>query len=180
MTRPPRDRGPGPHHVVVGATGREAYFRDELDRTVWIRDLVRVTRQLGWSCVAFAQLTTHVHVLLDVPDESLPAGMHRLNTGYGKHFNERHERAGYLRRARYWSKPKRTGSELLSAYLYVARNPVVAGLCRSPADWTWSSIATTCGLAEAYPWVDATSVLELLPADERPPRLTLLDIVCSD
>jgi len=105
------------------------------------------------------QMTTHVHLILDVPDESLPRGMHALNSVYSRDFNADHGRRGCLLRARYWSKPIRTEAQLLLTYRYGARNPVRAGECQRCEDWRYSSVATSCGLANDYPFIDATCVL---------------------
>lgn len=104
-------------------------------------------------------MTTHVHCLVDVPDDSLAFGMHSLNTAYALAFNERHVRRGVLQRARYWSGAKRDSDALLAAYRYIARNPVEAGLTNDPAKWPWSSFATSCGLGDAYPFVDASRTI---------------------
>jgi REP-associated tyrosine transposase len=100
-----------------------------------------------------------MHALVDIPDESLPEGMHYLSSGYSKEFNARHDRIGYLVRDRYWSARIKTNEHLLAAFRYIARNPLEAGLCRRPEDWHWSSFATSCRLAATFPFVDATLVL---------------------
>jgi REP-associated tyrosine transposase len=112
-----------------------------------------------WTCVLVCQMTTHVHLVVDIPDESLPLGMHYLTSQYGRDFNARHGRIGYLVRSRYWSVRIKTNEQLLAAFRYVARNPLEAGLCERAEDWRWSSFATSCRLANAYPFVDATVVL---------------------
>jgi putative transposase len=48
---------------------------------------------------------------------------------------------------------------LLLAYRYIARNPVVAQMCKRPQDWAWSSYAATVGLAPALSFVDATPIV---------------------
>jgi len=85
--------------------------------------------------------------------------MHYLNSAYGRAFNARHDRVGYLVRDRYWSRRKATDTELLTAFRYVALNPVEAGVEERPEDCLWSSYATTVGLAETFPFVDPTVVL---------------------
>ncbi|HZC31293.1 MAG TPA: hypothetical protein VE261_07210 [Gaiellaceae bacterium] len=125
----------------------------------WIRLFVAVLARHAWRCEIFCQMTTHVHFLVDVFDESLPLGMHRLNTAYALAFNGRHVRRGTLQRARYWSSLKPDAEALLGAYRYIARNPVEEGLTNDPAKWRWSSFATSCGLGDAYPFVDASSVV---------------------
>lgn len=159
MPRPLRDASPGVHHVTVGATGYEAYFGDANDRMLWLRRLVLVLDRYRWTCVLMCQLTTHVHLIVDIPDNSLPRGMHALNSVYSRDFNADHGRRGYLIRARYWSKQIRSDAQLLLTYRYGARNPVRAGECARCEEWRYSSVATSCGLTNDYPFVDATRVL---------------------
>ena len=85
--------------------------------------------------------------------------MHRIVGGYTRRFNDRHLRAGYLVRSRYWSRRKDSLAAVLEAFRYVARNPVAAGLVDRPEDWRWSSYGATVGVSEMYPFVDATAVL---------------------
>jgi putative transposase len=160
MPRPPRDASPGFHHITVGATGFEPYFTDATDRMTWLRRLVYVLDRYGWTCVLMCQMATHVHLIVDVSDDSLPRGMHALNSVYSRDFNAEHRRRGHLLRARYWSKRIRTDAQLLTTYRYGARNPVRAGQCARCEDWHYSSVPTTCGLTDDFPFVNASSVLD--------------------
>jgi putative transposase len=162
VPRRPRDTAPGVHHVVVKATGPSAYFRDDVDRMVWIRQFVRTLRRYDWTCLIFCQMTTHVHGLVDVADDSLSQGMQSLNSSYGVEFNTRHGREGHVVGGRFWSERKPAGREILTAYRYVARNPLEGGLCPRPEEWPWSSYATTIGLEDRFPFVDPTLVLSQL------------------
>jgi REP-associated tyrosine transposase len=159
MPRQPRDLAPGIQHVGVGAAGGSIYFQDDRDRAVWLRLFVATVAGYRWRCLAVCLLTTHWHTILHVPDDSLARGMHRLVGGYSKRFNQRHERAGYLVRGRYWSRRKDSPEALLEAYRYVARNPVAAGLVGRPEDWRWSSYGSTIGASEMFGFVDAQEVL---------------------
>jgi putative transposase len=143
----------------VSATGAGVYFHDDLDRTTWLRLFVSTIDRFAWRCIAVCLLSTHWHAIVDLPDDSLAAGMHRIVGGYSRRYNERHERAGYLVRDRYWSKRKQTPDSVLEAFRYVARNPVGAGLVRRPEDWRWSSYARTIGVAHTFGFVDAADVL---------------------
>jgi len=154
-----RDFAPGLQHLWIGATGNETYFRDEIDRMNWIRGLIRTTALQGWTCVAFCQMTTHVHLIVDVPDRSLPTGMQRLNSDYGRRFNDRHDRVGLLIRRRYGSRRIESAADLLGVFAYVVLNPVRAGFCPRAEVWHWSSAATTLAVAADFPFVDASLVL---------------------
>lgn len=152
----PRDLAPGLRHVWVNATGHERYYVDNDDRLVWIQLLTNVLDRFGWKCVAFCQLSTHVHLIIDVPDTSLPVGMKQLNMAYSRDFNDRHDRGGQFVRRRYGSRRVSHGRDLVSAYAYVVLNPVSAGLCPRPEDWRWSSYGTTLRISNDFPFVDAS------------------------
>jgi putative transposase len=179
MAQPPRDTEPGIHHVVVGATGPSEYYKDHIDRLDWLRRFIHVLDRYDWKCLLVCQMTTHVHAMVDVPDRSLSEGMQRLNGGYGKEFNARHERHGGLIRRRFWSKRITSDEQLLATFRYVALNPVRAGICERPEEWFWSSVATSCGLATTFPFVDATAVMPALLATPGDFARALLAL-CSD
>jgi len=159
MPSAPRDLAPGLHHIWVGATGNEKYFIDGHDQMTWVRELVKTVRRFEWACLAFVEMTTHVHFIVDVPDQSLALGMKCLNMGYSRNFNDRHNRVGQFIRRRYGSRRILDGADLLGVYAYVVSNPVTAGLCPDPADWRWSSYATTLGISSDFPFVDASLVI---------------------
>lgn len=140
----------------VNATGNERYYVDDDDRIAWIRLLANVLERFGWECVAFCQLSTHVHFIVSVPDTSLPLGMKRLNMVYSRDFNVRHDRVGQFVRRRYGSRRIVDGRDLVAAYAYVVLNPVRAGLCPRPEDWRWSSYGTTLRISSDFPFVDAS------------------------
>jgi len=159
VPRAPRDLAPGIQHVGNGAAGAAVYFQDDLDRLTWLRLFVATIDRFAWRCIAVCLLTTHWHAIIDLPDNSLSAGMHRLVGGYSRRFNDRHGRAGYLVRDRYWSRRKETPEAVLEAFRYVARNPVGAGLVQRPEDWLWSSYGKTIGVAGSFEFVNAADVL---------------------
>jgi putative transposase len=159
MPPPPRDLAPGVRHVWVNATGNERYFVDRDDRLVWIRLLRRTLDRHAWRCIGFCQMATHVHLIVDVHDWSLAAGMKELNLAYSRDFNARHDRVGQFVRRRYQSRRISDGQDLIGTYAYVVLNPVAAALCPAPEDWRWSSYATTAGISSDFPFVDASLVV---------------------
>jgi putative transposase len=177
MGQRPRDNAPGIHHVIVSATGPSEYYVDHIDRLDWLRRFIRIVDRYAWRCLIFCEMTTHVHMLVDVPDWSLSEGMQRLNCGYGREFNGRHERCGNLVRSRFWSERKVTDNQVLAAFRYVALNPVRAGICERPEEWFWSSLATSCELATTFSFVDATPVTSLLDPTGKDTAAALLWLV---
>jgi hypothetical protein len=107
-------------------------------------------------------MRTHYHLMLEVPDNTLPVGMQSLNFRYAIEFNQRHGMRGHVQFARYGAVRMTSDSHLLTAYRYIARNPVEAGLCGTCAEWPWSSYAACIGLVEPHSFVDPTRVLQSL------------------
>ena len=74
-------------------------------------------------------------------------------------FNQRHDMRGHVQATRYGSRRIDDDAELMHVFRYVARNPVEAGLCADPADWPWSSYASTIGKTEPIQFVDPSRII---------------------
>ena len=84
-------------------------------------------------------MPNHFHLLIETPQPTLTAGMHRLNSGYAHYFNERHNLTGHVFETRFDSRLVETEEHMDEALSYIALNPVKAGLCEHPWEWRWSS-----------------------------------------
>ena len=160
MPRPHRDTRAGIFHIFTHCVwAAPALFRDDLDRVAFLRELARVIRTFEWTCIGFCVMRTHYHLMLEVDDGALPTGMQSLNFRYAVNFNQRYAMRGHVQFERYGAVRIVNDSHLLTAFRYVARNPVEAGLCASAADWPWSSYRGAIGLAEPHSFVDPNRVL---------------------
>ncbi len=165
MARRRRDTEAGLFHVWAHSVWSAALYRDDLDRSRFVSELARTTQRVGWRCVGVCLLTSHNHLILEVGEGVLPVGMQELNFRYAAGFNARHGLRGHVFARRYGCRrleidPDLPERELQVAYRYVMRNPVEAGLCRSPELWPWSSYAATIGLVESFTFVDASPLLD--------------------
>jgi hypothetical protein len=109
-------------------------------------------------------MTTHLHLLIDVPDRSLSRGMHLLNSRYVHAFNHRHGRKGALQLCRFGAVRIESDAHLAVGFRYVARNPVEAGATDSPLNWRWSTYAGTVGVEDGLDYVDASRVIAMFGA----------------
>lgn len=157
----------GRHHVRTRAAAKSAYFRDDVDRTDFCRRLMIAIRKFAWRCEAFCLMTTHYHLILDVPDNGLQRGMHWLNGTYAQQFNRRHDRWGHLCGARYSNTPIESKRQLVNTAAYIALNPVAAGMCERPEDHTWGSYRGTAGFGPQFAFVDDRQLLSFFGADRR-------------
>ena len=115
-------------------------------------------------------MTTHYHLLVAVDDGFLPVAMHRLNLGYVRGFNRRHSLRGRAQSHPYGSRRIESDGDLLETFAYVVRNPVEAGLCRTPSEWQWSSYAATIGLRKQHAFVDDDWLLRTFASSREPRR----------
>lgn len=162
MPRADRDPSPGTFHLTVKALGPGAYYLDPVDRLVWRATLARtLVRMRGaWTCIAYCQVTTHVHLIVAIEDASLSLGMQLLNGEYARAFNRTRGRKGPLLTRRFHAVRITTEGQLASTFRYDMRNPVAAGICASPLDWPHSSYAAAIGAEDDGGLTDATGVLD--------------------
>jgi REP element-mobilizing transposase RayT len=138
VPRRPRENSEGTiHHVYARGVAGTDLFRDDFDRTRYLRFLTEVSSRFDWSCLAYCLMTTHVHLLVETPKANLAEGIQSLHGTYAQKFNWRHERAGHLFQSRYGDTRITSDAHLHVATMYIVRNPVEAGLCANPSDWPW-------------------------------------------
>jgi hypothetical protein len=121
-------------------------------------------------------MDNHVHLLIETVKPNLWLGMHRLHGDYARYFNERHRRDGHLFQDRYGSKRIGNDAQLLMAAMYVALNPVAAGLCERPDGWRWSSHAAMAA-GEEPPWLRPDRLFAVLGAAGGDPRRRYAELV---
>lgn len=157
---------------MAKGSGGESIVRDEHDRTELLARIGRAVGRNRWSCLAYCILDTHFHLLVGTPAPNLGVGMQWLLSSYARDFNKRHEREGNLFHCRFYSKRVRSDEHLTSSIVYIALNPVRAGLAEQPEGWRWSSYAATVGFTAEPKFLDTSAVLELV--DEHPGTAQLL------
>jgi len=169
-----RDVSAGVFHVYTHCVWAVPHlYRDDHDRTEFLRHLARVTSKTGWTCIAYCLMTSHYHLIVGVGDGVLPTAMHSLNLAYARHHNRRHGLRGHVQFQRYGSRRIDDQGDLVERFRYVARNPVEAGLCSGPADWAWSSYAGTVGVGELSSFVDLGRLLAACARPWSDPRALL-------
>jgi REP element-mobilizing transposase RayT len=159
-----RDKTAGIFHVYAHSVWTSVLFRDDRDRMVFLRELARAIEKSQWTCIGYCLMRTHYHLIVDADDGTLPREMHLLNFRYAVQFKQRYRVKGHAFGARYDAVRARDDDHLLTAYRYMARNPVEAGLCEQAEDWPWSSFGAALGDARQIDFVDPTIVLSCFDA----------------
>jgi putative transposase len=140
MSRLSRVVVPGlPHHITARGNGRQATFRSDPDRSVYLDMLRQNRRQFGLSIRAYCLMPNHIH-LLAVPEraDSMARTLGRTHADCARYWNARRGSCGHVWQARYYSCPIEDGHVWVVAQ-YVEKNPVRAGLVDDADSWPWSS-----------------------------------------
>jgi putative transposase len=136
----------GTYHVSTRGSNRQPIFWNDEDRRIFLRMLGIVTVKYAWTVIAYCLMTNHYHLVLQIADTGLSAGMQWLNGTSSRATNQRHDRSAHLYRNRFSSALIESDAHLFGACRYVVLNPVRAGLCAHPDEWSWSSYRATAGL----------------------------------
>jgi REP element-mobilizing transposase RayT len=102
MARKLRVEYPGAvYHVMNRGDRREAIFRDDKDREMFMSTLGEVCGKTGWEVHALCLMGNHFHLVVETPRGNLVAGMKWFLGTYTGRFNRRHKLFGHLFSGRY-------------------------------------------------------------------------------
>ena len=114
------------YHVIVRGIERRDIFLDDDDRLSFVQRLSSLLEKTSTSCLAWALIPNHFHLLLRTSEVKLATFMRRLLTGYAVVFNLRHERSGHLFQNRYKSLVCQEDAYMLELVRYIHLNPIRA------------------------------------------------------
>ena len=102
---------------------------------LFLHALEEMRRHFGLCIYGYVVMPEHVHLLLSEPERGLVAdAMHYLKLSFAKRLG-----TGVFWQKRYYDRNVRDEREFVDKLRYIHRNPVKAGLCERPEDWSWSS-----------------------------------------
>jgi len=132
------------YHVLNRGDRREAIFRDDRDRVLFLETLGEACRKTGWEVQAWCLMNNHFHLVVETPQANLVAGMKWFLGTYTSRFNRRHKLFGHLFGGRYKALIVDGSGDgyLRTVCDYVHLNPVRAkllGLDQPLRKYRWSS-----------------------------------------
>lgn len=180
MGREPRIHYRGAwYHCIVRGNNRRALFAHSRDREHFASLLAQGVERFAHRIHAFAFMSNHVHLLVEVADTRLSSITHNLCSRYARWFNSRHARSGHLFERRYRAGLLRSDSSVLRVMRYIHLNPVRAGLVGNPARHPWCSHGGYLGLTH-HDWLTTHQLLSLFDQDLRNARRGLDQFVRAD
>jgi REP element-mobilizing transposase RayT len=166
-----------PYHVGSNGNNRGPLVLDRTDCLIYREELNRVATKYEWKVFSWCLMPTHTHVILQTTQEAFSAGFQELNGNHSRRTNARHDRRDHTFRHRPWADAIVSDAHLVAAVLYVARNPLAAGIVRNAAAWPYGSYRAIMGLEPAPRWLAVEDVLQLFGRDMAEARRTFATLV---
>ena len=160
MPRAPRIEYPGAiYHVMNRGNRLERIFKDDVDRSLFIKTLGETARNAGWSLHSYVLMRNHYHLLIETHRSTLAKGMQYLNSTYTLRYNRRHKTRGHLFQGRYKALLVQGDDEgyFLMVSDYIHLNPVRIGKAQNLAELIkdpWNSAGWLLGKkGKLPPWL---------------------------
>jgi putative transposase len=167
------------YHVTSRGNNRGLITFDSTDRAGWCEELSAAATKHKWEVFAWCLMPNHHHVVLRAPEGGVSSGFQEINGNHARRTNRRHDRVGHLFQNRFYCGEIASEAHLISAILYVVRNPVAAGLCEHAGLWPDSSYRATVGVERAPRWLVVDQVLRLFGSTPESARSEFARLVGS-
>jgi len=125
-------------------------FKECLEKAKEARDL---------KIFGYCFMSNHVHIVAGIGSEPIGTSLKRIGVSYASCYNRKYNRQGALFQDRFRSEPVEDDKYLLAVVRYVHQNPVRAEICKTAADYEWSSYADYIGEGDGL--TDTNELLEL-------------------
>ena len=169
----------GIYHVTSRGNNRGLITFDRTDCAGLREELGAAATKYRWEVFAWCLMPNHHHVVLRAPEGAISSGYQEINGIHARRTNRRHGRVGHLFQNRFYCGEIASDAHLISAILYVVRNPVTAGLCEHAGQWPDSSYRPTVGLEPAPRWLVVDQVLRLFGSAPESSRTEFARLVQS-
>ena len=127
-------------HVITQGINKSCIFEKAEDIKYYIKIMYHLTKEQKIKIVGYCIMNNHAHMLIKAEEiKELSKYMQRLNTKYGKYYNKKYSRVGYVFRDRYRAEGIYTEKYLYNCLKYIYNNPVKAGICKKAEDYPYSN-----------------------------------------
>jgi REP element-mobilizing transposase RayT len=149
MPRKARITVPGAvHHVMSRGIEGRSIFRDDNDRSAYLRILQSSILKSGYRLYAWVLMDNHYHLVMRISEYPLGVFMRNVNGQYAQHFRKSAASRGYLFQDRYKSIVTQDQNYIEQLVRYVHLNPLRAGQCADLSSldhYRWCGHATLMG-----------------------------------
>lgn len=84
-------------HIMTQGLNKSFIFDESQDIKFYIKQMYKSSKNYEVKIVAYCIMNNHAHILLKVADiNNLSKYMQSINTRYGKYYNKKYKRVGYV------------------------------------------------------------------------------------
>jgi putative transposase len=135
------------YHVYNRGVNKQPIFATEENYHFLLRRIKQYLPSYSIRIVAYVLMPNHYHFLIGVDqDDALSPFFQRLFNSYSQAFNLQQKRSGTLFESRAKSVLVDDSSYVYALTRYIHLNPVVAGLAKSPENWSFSNYLDWVGV----------------------------------
>ena len=141
MSRLPRNYTNTPFfHVITQGIEKSYIFEKAEDIKYYVKIMYKIKEEHDINIIAYCIMNNHTHMLAETKSiEQLSKYMQRINTTYGKYYNKKYNRVGYVFRDRYKAEGIYSEKHLYNCIKYIHNNPVKAGICNKAEEYPYSN-----------------------------------------
>jgi REP element-mobilizing transposase RayT len=153
------------HHIIARLVDRRFYLNLDGARARYLKLLGESTRLTDWTCLAYALMSNHIHLLMLAGERAPDAWFRRVHPPFATWINHAHEGLGTI----FAGRPKMhivPDDEFSTRIAYIHNNPVRAKVARVAADSAWTSHRAYVGLDAAPAWLDVAEGLRRCGYDD--------------
>lgn len=162
MSRALRIQFPGAfYHIYNRGVNKQAIFRTDSDRRIFLQFLADNVRNFGLRLFAFCLMDNHFHLFLQTSLANLDRSMQRLQGSYASYTNLTYDRTGSLFQGRYKSTLVDADAYALILARYIHQNPIKAGMVKHLEDFLWSSYPSYTRKLPTWNWLETHWLLKL-------------------
>ena len=149
-------------HVITQGIDKKYIFEKSEDIKYYIKTMYQLKQTQEIDIISYCIMNNHAHILIKTENiEELSKYMQRLNTKYGKYYNKKYNRVGYVFRDRYKSEGIYSESHLYNCIKYIYDNPVKAGICIKAEEYPYSNYKKIKSKSnEKYAFIDVDETKE--------------------
>lgn len=127
-------------HIITQGINKSYIFENPEDIKYYIKIMCKLSEEYRIKLIAYCVMNNHTHMLLEVNElNNLIKYMQSINTRYGKYYNKKYNRVGYVFRDRYKSEGIYSEKHLYNCIRYIYDNPVKAGICNKAEEYPYSN-----------------------------------------
>ncbi|MBN2559200.1 MAG: transposase [Clostridia bacterium] len=114
-------------------------FPTDADKRFFLRQIKKAQKEFGFEIFAYCIMDNHYHLILKDNGRQLSAIIGIIQENYAKYYNSKYEHTGHVFEGIFKSNPIVGFISFSRLLRYIERNPLVAGMVLSLAEYRFSS-----------------------------------------